>query len=90
MLIQCELKENIVSFLYTLIIITITNENIANSANTCETLKVEYPFSPLSQWPHLNAGIIAFTSRIILIFKCTQGDIPNPTIPINFGKFKNT
>ena len=86
MLIQFALKRNLISFLFVLVII-ITNENIANSANTCETLKVLYPVSPLSYWPNLNQGTIVYTSRIILSFKCTQGDSPNPTIPINYGEF---
>ncbi len=85
MLIQFALKRNLISFLFALVII-ITNENIADSANTCSTLKVQYLVSPLSQWPNLNPSTIVFTSRIILSFKCTQGDSPNPTIPINYGK----
>ncbi len=86
MLIQFALKRNLISFLCVLVII-ITNENIANAANTCSTLKVQYPVSPLSTWPNLNPSTILFTSRILLSFKCTQGDSPNPTIPINSGKF---
>jgi len=86
MLIQFALKRNLISFLFVLVII-ITNENIANAANTCETTKIEYPVSPLSTWPNLNPSTILFTSRILLSFKCTQGDSPNPTIPINYGKF---
>ncbi len=84
MLIQFALKRNLISFLC-ICLLFLTNDKIANADNTCTTLKVEYPVNPLSQWPNLNPAIIVYTSRIILSFKCTQGDNPNPTIPINYG-----
>ena len=59
--------------------------NITSAANTCTTVKVEYPIDPTTYW-NLTKGIVKFTSRIILSFKCTSGDSPNPIIPIDYGK----
>lgn len=84
MLIQFALKRNLISFL-SICIFILTIDKVTNAANTCTILRLEYKVSPLSQWPNLNPAIVFHSTRVLLSFKCTQGDSPNPTIPIDNG-----
>ena len=59
--------------------------HVVDAINSCELQKVEYPVSPIANW-NLTQSIVVGKTRIIFSYKCTQGDSPNPIIPIDYGK----